>query len=190
MDVTVLLEPELRFDELSRVLDELGFEGRLHTTRHWDKRTQAMLFEAAKGKLPIDLDFLVPAGTEGPVRHHGTNTLPLFSHFEKRFAKIGEQVVGYNHSDTTVFTGPGYFSVRASEQDEGELLIDYTQLPKERAEGWPEIVPNSARLGRFVFEGMVDQLRALSSTVSIGRAIRHGKPADAWFVLVRQDPAE
>lgn len=191
MDVGVLLEPELRFDELGRVLDDLGFEGRLHTVRHWDKATQARLFEAAKGKRPLDLDFFVPAGTDerAPVRHHGKNTLPLFSHFEKRFAKFGDKIVGYNHQDMGVVTGPGYFTLRAGD-DEGEVAIDYTVLPTERAEGWPEILSNDAKLGRFVYAGMVDHMRGISNTVSIGRAAKGGKMMDAWFVLVRQDPSE
>ncbi len=53
---------------------------------------------------------------------------------------------------------------------------------------WPEIVPNSARLGRFVYYGMVDVMRGISTHVSIGRARKKSGWMDAWFVLVREDP--
>ena len=194
MDVTVLLEPELRFDELAKVLDELGFEGRLHAVREWGKSRQAQLFEAAKGKHPLTLDHFVPSGTaeRAPVRHHGKNTLPLFNHFEKRFMKASEagedRVVGYNHQDLGALTGPGYFMLRPGDE-EGEIAIDYTKLPTQRADGWPVIVPNEARLGKLVYAGMVDHMRGISSTVSIGRAAKGGKMMDAWFVLVREDPS-
>jgi len=191
MDVNVLLEPELRFDELAKVLDELGFEGRLHAVREWGKDTQAKLFEAAKGKHPLDLSHFVPAGTadRAPIRHFGKNTLPLFNHFEKRFMKTEGDgpIVGYNHQDMGILTGPGYFTVRDGD-DAGEIAIDYTMLPTQRADGWPDILPNEARLGKLVYAGMVDHMRGISSTVSIGRAAKGGKMMDAWFVLVRQEP--
>lgn len=191
MDVGVFLEPELRFDELARVLDELGFEGRLHAVREWGKSTQAKLFEAAKGKLALSKDHFVPSaiGERTPVRHHGKNTLPLFSNFEKRFMKCEPEgtIVGYNHQGMGVLTGPGYFTVRDGDEA-GEIAIDYTLLPTQRADGWPDILPNEARLGRLVYAGMVDHMRGISSTVSIGRAAKGGKMMDAWFVLVRQDP--
>ncbi len=74
------------------------------------------------------------------------------------------------------------------EGDEGEIAIDYTKLPTERADGWPDIIPNEARLGKLVYSGMVDHMRGICETVSIGRAAKGGKMMDAWFVLVRQDP--
>lgn len=196
MDVGVLLEPEVRFEELVRVLDELGFEGRLHAIREWGKATQAKLFEAAKGKHPLTMDHFVPSGTaeRTPVRHHGKNSLPLFNHFEKRFMKVApseesaeSSIVGYNHQDMGVLTGPGYFTVRNGD-DEGEIAIDYTKMPTQRADGWPAIIPNEARLGKLVYSGMVDHMRGICSTVSIGRAAKGGKMMDAWFVLVREDP--
>ena len=53
---------------------------------------------------------------------------------------------------------------------------------------WPEIVPNSVKLGRFVYAGMIDVMRGISSHVSIGRARKKHGWMDAWFVLVREDP--
>ena len=51
----------------------------------------------------------------------------------------------------------------------------------------PDIVPNEARLGRFVYAGMKDYMRRVSEHVSIGRAYKGGKPMNAWFVLCRED---
>ena len=56
-------------------------------------------------------------------------------------------------------------------------------------EAWPAIVPNEARLGRFVYAGMIDVMRGISTHVSIGRAKKKKGYMDAWFVLVREDRA-
>jgi len=194
MDVSVLLEPTIDLTRLAEVLDGLGHEGRVHTIRTWTKKRQAELFEAAKGKMPLDLDFLVPASV-GPlveVIHEGQNTLPMFNHFQKRFAKLeGEDfaIGGYNHQTMSPLTGPGYFVVKKGEgEHEGELAIDYTKLPKSKPASWPEIKPNEGGLGALVYGGMVDYLRGISTHVSIGRAYK-GKAMDAWFALVRKDPS-
>jgi hypothetical protein len=194
MDVTVLLEPTIDLERLGEVLDGLGHEGRVHTIRGWSKKRQAELFEVAKGVHPIDLDFLVPASM-GPlveVIHEGKNTLPVFTHFQKRFCKLaGEEhaVGGYNHQTLSGITGPGYFVVRKGDgEHEGELAIDYTKVPKTKPAGWPEIRPNEGGLGSLVYGGMIDYLRRISTHVSIGRAYK-GKAMDAWFALVRKDVA-
>jgi hypothetical protein len=194
MDVTVLLEPTIDLKRLAEVLDGLGHEGRVHAVRGCGKKRQAELFEAAKGHLPIDLDFLVPPSM-GPlveVIHEGKNTLPVFTHFQKRFVKLVDEdfkIGGYNHQTLSAVTGPGYFVVGLGEgEHEGELAIDYTKIPKTKPAGWPEIQPNSGGLGSLVYGGMIDYLRALSTHVSIGRAYK-GKAMDAWFALVRKDVA-
>ena len=116
MDVSVLLEPTIDLKRLAEVLDGLGHEGRVHATRAWGKKRQAELFEAAKGHMPLGLDFLVPASI-GPlveVIHDGKNTLPAFTHFQKRFVKLeGDDapIGGYNHQTLSPLTGPGYFVV-------------------------------------------------------------------------------
>ena len=194
MDVSVLLEPTIDLKRLSEVLDGLGHEGRVHTIHGWTRKRQAALFEAAKGYQPLDLDFLVPAST-GPhveVIHEGQNTLPVFSHFQKRFTKLeGEEcpIGGYNHQTLSGITGPGYFVVTKGEgEHESELAIDYTRLPKHKPASWPEIQPNKGGLASLVYGGMIDYLRGLSAHVSIGRAYK-GKAMDAWFALVRKDVA-
>lgn len=195
MDVSVLLEPTIDLNRLSEVLDGLGHEGRVHTIRGWKKMRQAEIFDAAKGFRPLDLDFLVPpsVGELVEVIHDGQNTLPMFSHFQKRFTKLpsGEEaeIGGYNHQSMSPFTGPGYFVCRkGTGEHEGELEIDYTKLPKHKPGSWPEIAPNEGGLASLVYGGMVDYLRGISTHVSIGRAYKGGKAMDAWFALVRKDP--
>jgi hypothetical protein len=198
MDLQVLLEPTVNLSRLAEVLDGLGHPGRLATIRGWEKSQQAKLFDAALGHHPLTLEHFVPASI-GPlteVIHHGKNSLPVFSHFQKRFMRpegASERVTelyGFNRQSNEGFTGPGYFVVHtawAEGQVEGEVAIDYRTLPTGKAGSWPEILPNTARLGRFVYAGMVDVMRGVSKNVSIGRAWKHGKYMDAWFALVRED---
>lgn len=192
MDVSVLLGQNIDLPRLAQVLDGLGHEGRVHTTQTWSTRDQARLFEAAKENGPLDLSFLVPDAVqplEGVI-HEGKNTLPVFSIFQKRFAKIPNvpELAGYNHQTMSLFTGPGYFVVGAGDgEHQGELAIDYTKLPSAKPDAWPEIVPNGGLIGSLVYGNMIDYLRRLSSHVSIGRAYKHGKPTDNWFALVRRD---
>ncbi len=121
------------------------------------------------------------------VVHFGRNSMPLFSTFQKRFCRPGDEhapeLWGYNEQPMRLFTGPGYFVAREIEHD--EVLIDYTALPAGRAPSWPELSPNHARLGRFIYDGTQDAMRGVSHHVSVGRAARAGKWLDNWFVLCR-----
>jgi hypothetical protein len=197
MDLGVLLDPKIDLPRLSHVLDELGHLGRLHTIHGWDGATLARLYDAAQGFRPVTLEDIVPSSTpdKTQVIHHGKNSLALFSHFQKRFAKslvVGDSAEptlwGYNFQTMAAFTGPGYFVARKG-TTEGEVDIDYRSLPAGKLDEWPEIVPNSSKLGRFVYAGMIDRLRGISSHVSIGRAEKGGQAIDAWFALCREDPA-
>lgn len=190
---------------LAEVLDGLGHVGRVETVRRWGKREQSRLYEAIKGHMPLTLDYFVPTTNDAlmPVIHEGKNSLPAFSYFQKRFCKPKEkagdtkaELWGYNESSAVSsmqvmpFIGPGYFCVHVPEgrdATDGEIDIDYRKVPTAKPHSWPEIIPNEAKLGRFVYAGMVDVMRGLSDHVSIGRAMKGGKWMDAWFVLVRED---
>lgn len=152
---------------------------------------QRRLFDAAEGYRPIELTHLVPADTPDlrEVQHDGLNTLPAFRNFAKVFTRPEEsagELWGYNRNpallETTV--GPGYF-VAHDHHVPGELLVNYLMLPPRGLPGWPPVIPNSARLSRFVYHGMQDVLRGVSEHVSIGRAQKGGRFLPAWFVLVR-----
>jgi hypothetical protein len=198
MDLTVLLEPTINMARLESVLDELGHSGRLATVHGWERKDLTRLFDAAKGHHALTLEHFVPSSI-GPlteVIHHGKNSLPVFTHFQKRFTRPeGElgatELWGFNRQANEPFTGPGYFVVHAdwegAEHVAGEVAIDYRTLPKGKVTAWPDVVPNSARLGRFVYDGMVDVMRGISKNVSIGRAWKGGKWMDAWFALCRED---
>ncbi len=198
MDVSVLLEPAIDLARLEEVLDGLGHEGRVHATRTWNKKRQAAIYEAVKGR-SIDMGFLVPPsmGTLVEVIHDLHNTLPVFHDSQKRFCRLPEgeeaKIAGYNHASTNPLTGPGYFIVRepdAADGDHaGEIAIDYRKLPKSKPAGWPEIRDNQGGLGGLVYGNMVDYMRRVSAHVSIGRATKNGKTMDAWFTLVRKDVA-
>jgi len=199
MNLNVFLEPAVDLAQLRRILDELGHPGRVDTIRGWDKKTQAKLYEAARGFHSITLDDFVPPSAEplGEVIHHGKNTLPTFSHFQKRFCKparseasaseaSASELLGYNHQTMMWVTGPGYFVVHPSETA-GEVDIDYLRVPKDKPAAWPPVQDNDHGLARLVYGGMVDVMRGISQHVSIGRAKKKGKFVDNWFVLCRED---
>ena len=127
------------------------------------------------------------------VRHHGKNTLPAFTHFEKRFCRPKgadphkpEALYGFNFQTLSPLTGPGYFlAVEASGRP--EVLVDYNRVPEDQPEGWPAIRANERGLSRFVYGFMVDTLRRVSEHVTIGSAARKGKDLGSWFVLCRQE---
>jgi hypothetical protein len=195
MDLQNLIQVHLDIPRLAKDLDELGHAGRVWSVRQWTRANMATLWDAAKGFRPLTLDDYVPPGVPPHVEviHHGKNSLPAHTHFQKRFCRpklpeSGDILIGFNFQTLSPVTGPGYFVTHASSQP-GEVDIDYTVLPKEKPDGWPTLLPNSARLGRFVYFEMIDVMRGISTHVSIGRAKRKRGYMDAWFVLVREDRA-
>ena len=176
---------------LALALDALGDEERVLAVRQIGGRDQARLWAACGGR-GTTLEDIIPAG--GPpvaeVIHAGKNSLPLFSHFEKRFCRPddrGDVLYGYNEGATRPLIGPGYFVARLFE-DRGEVGVDYYQVPPDGASlppGWPAIQPNEKGLQRFVFARMVDYLRKVSDHVLIGRAVKNGKDTSNYFLLCR-----
>ncbi len=184
----------LAAETLDMAAIEQWFDGasasdRLDVVRGIGKSAQAKLFEAAKDRGRVDLEYMVPSSI-GPLKeviHEGHNSLPMFTMFQKRFARLPDKAAlsGYNEQAMRWATGPGFFEAR---EEGDEIAIDYTRLPAQKAEGWPEILPQTARLGRFVYADMVDMLRRVSAHVTIGRAIKKGKETENYFLLCRQDP--
>ena len=185
----LMQQPSIDINALEVALDAATHDERVAASRLFTGKLQRRLFDAAEGR-PVTMEQMVP--TNDPLReviHVGTNTLPAFRHFEKRFARPASlepnRAVGYNHNWYWQFTTPGYY-VAYQDETTGEMFVDYTQLPTERVETWPPIMSNSSRLGLVIFAGMVDRLRRVSEHVTIGRAYKK-KAMNAWFVLVRDD---
>lgn len=174
---------------LAAFFDGLPQSERIEAACDLSAREQARLFDAAKGFRPIRIADFVPAELPQlrPVIHHGRNSLPAFTRFQKRFCRSPEEgrLWGYNQQGMIWAIGPGYF--QTYDVADGEVLIDYVTVPKGRAEGWPELRDNGAGLSRFVYYRTQDLMRGVSRHVSIGRASRDGKQMDNWFVLCREE---
>ncbi|MFO0747740.1 MAG: hypothetical protein U1F43_19055 [Myxococcota bacterium] len=173
-------------------LDGLDLQQRIAATRALGKSDQAALWEVCQGNETSAEDFVpahVPLGRE--VIHYGKNSLPLFSHFQKRFARAAEAdtVYGYNWNGIGWTTaGPGYF-IGHHDADMGHAFgLDYYHLPPSDAvlpAGWPAMRANEIGLQRFIYAEMIDYMRRVTDGVTIGRAWRKGKVTDNYFVLVR-----
>lgn len=176
---------------LASFLDELSDAERMAQTLSLGSDEQARLFELVAGARRFSPEDLAPPETPAltGVRHEGKNSLYLFTRFAKVFAVPDEPTAqperwGFNDGSSLVKTtvGPGYF---VAVQQGDEVLVDYTRLPKKPLVGAPAILPNDARLSRFVFNQTRDVVRGVSKHVSIGRAWRGTRQLDNWFVLCR-----
>lgn len=182
---------------LGEALDKMDPQSRLWTAMSITSEELQALWDIFEGD-SADASHFVPSGTDAlkEVIHHGKNSLPAFNFFQKRFCLADDDsgdLWGYNHGDTAWAIGPGYYVAHGTEGEDGppsDYVIDYTRLPKKKPDTWPEILPNEAKLGRFVYAGMKDYMRKVSEHVSIGRAYKGGKPMNAWFLLCREDPAD
>ncbi len=172
--------------QLAAHLDALDAGQRVEQCRALGKRLQKRLWEICADAPVFTLEDLIPSSETGTVRWAGKNSLGLFTHFEKRFARQSGVVVGYNFNPGIAwFTGPGYFTTVQAPDRPREILIDYTRVPETAPEGWPAVKDNTRGTGKLVYGGMHDFCRRVSSTVIIGAATRKGKPIDAYFVLAR-----
>lgn len=183
--------PTVTAADLASFLDELPDAVRLAQTMALGSDEQARLFEIVAGARRFTVDDLAPQSSTplNGVRHEGKNSMLLFTRFAKVFAMPDEPTAqperwGYNEGSSLVKTavGPGYF---VAVQQGDEVLVDYTLTPKKPLNNAPAILPNDARLSRFVFNQTKDLVRGVSKHVSIGRASRGTRQLDNWFVLCR-----
>lgn len=182
-----------KIEEIAAWLDAKAPNVRIEEVRALGPAEQQILWRLCAGRATT-LDDLVPPdyGPLQPVRHYGRNTQPAFKLFEKRFCRPAratpEPVLwGYNEGPTRSFIGPGYFVVRSTPTDpRGAAVVDYWQVPPEKPESWPKIVPNERGLQRFVYGHMEDFLRKVSTHVSIGRAWRERRESPHLFLLCRE----
>lgn len=182
--------PDATQAKLAAHLDALDGEARVRECRALSAKQQKRLWEKCAGAPAFTLEDLVPPslGEGQTVIYAGKNSLPAFTHFEKRFQRRGGQVIGYNHNPqlVTAFAGPGYFTAVVSPNDAREVLFDYTKTPSETPEGWPPVKDNSGGLRKLVYGNLHDFNRRVSKDVMIGFATRLGKPMDSYFVLCRR----
>jgi len=191
MKTPLMIRSGASIEEIAARLDLLQHAERVAEVRTWKASDLRALYELTADRPAPKAHFVPPSVPDGvPVRHFGINSLPLFRHFEKRFlrdAGTGE-LHGYNHQTMSPVTGPGYFVV--TEPGAGErAIIDYHRIPPEVPhESWPRLAPNTRLPQLLVYGHMRDLMQLVSRHVSIGRAEKKGKPAPAWFALVRQEP--
>ena len=177
---------------IAQWLDALTHEERVAELRTLSAGDMRQLWTLTEGNRTTLLDMVPDTVPElEPVHHVGWNSLPVFRAFEKRFCRAphgdGTAIVGYNEGQTRGVVGPGYFVVRDCGDDErGGVVIDYTLLPEQIPTDWPEVRCNTKGVSNLVYAYMHDYMRSLSANVTVGRAWRKGKVANAYFVLCRE----
>ena len=180
-------------DRFRATLADLSDKQRVAAVRALSKADMARLWDACVGAETTAEDFVpahVPVGVE--VVHWGQNSLPAFSRFEKRFARAADVpnvVYGYNWNGIPTWStlGPGYF-VGHFDGAQQAFGLDYYETPPASAPlpaGWPTIVPNERGLQFFIYGKMIDYMRKVGSGVTIGRAWKHGRMTNNYFVLAR-----
>jgi hypothetical protein len=192
--LTLLACDPIKPAEVAGFLDGLSHTERVRVIRSAGRTPQRKLYAAVAGHGSVRLTDLVPPGRGAfeTVRHFGKNTLPAFTHFEKRFcrpegqeAAAPRELWGFNFQRLQPLTGPGYY-VAYEDAPHGEVLVDYTRVPPSAPPGWPAVRGNERGLSRFVYGFMVDRLRRVSKHVTIGSAARHGREFGSWFLLCRE----
>jgi len=171
-------------------LDGLDSEDRVQQVRAIPGRLHGRLFEEVRGYRSLGFGDFVPAEKENRsfVRHYGKNSLPVFTHFEKRFARPedGAPVLwGFNHGALMGVIGPGHFVMRTGPLP-GELHVDYYSIPPEQLDEAPALAPNDKGISTLVYGHMIDVLRGVSKHVTIGRAIKKGRETPNYFLLCRE----
>jgi len=171
-------------------LDALSHDERVAQVRAIPGKLQERLFAATHTHRSLSFEDFVP--TDHPertfVRHYGKNSLPVFSHFEKRFARPepGSPVLwGFNHGPLMGLIGPGHFIMRTGPES-SELHVDYYSTPPERLDGAPPLAANDKGISTLIYGNMIDVLRGVSKHVTIGRAVKHGKETPNYFLLCRE----
>jgi len=138
----------------------------------------------------LTLEDIVPAAEKRTIIYEGRNSLPLFSGFQKRFARVaGGAIVGYNHQSMSFVTGPGFFVVQEPSgkgEHAGEPYFDYTAAPPAIPEGFPAYAANEKGFSKLVYMDLLDYMRGAAKGVIVGRAWKRGSPEGSYFVLVRE----
>ncbi len=187
-----LLDQGAGREEIAVLMNELSPGERVDQALSITGGRVAKLFRAVEGGPQLTLQHFVPddVATSRTVIFEGRNSLPMFTRFQKRFARLESgQLIGYNHQTMAFATGPGFFVVKEGRPDASllkELYLDYTDVPKEVPSGWPRFHPNAAGLSLLVYANMKDYMRQVATNVYIGAAYKRGKGQNQYFILARQ----
>jgi hypothetical protein len=195
-DLRLLIRQQpVGLESIRRFLDDLSHAARVAAIRSLGRAELSRLYKGADGFKAVTLEDLVPAAFADfeTVRHHGKNSLPVFTHFEKRLCRPRRvdresvaELYGFNFQALASITGPGYFIARAAEE-RPEVLIDYSRVPTQHPHSWPPARRNERGVSRFVYGCLFDTLRGVSEHVTVGSAARKGKDLGSWFALCRED---
>jgi hypothetical protein len=160
-------------------LDALDHDERIAECLDISKQQQKRLWEitSADPEEPQDL----VAGNSSAV-FAGRNTLPLFTRFEKRFARHQGALIGFNVHPLGWLTGPGYFTVASGPTG---LIFDYNRVPDDGPNGWPRVRHNNRGFAKPVYGGLLDDTVWVARDVLTGSARRGGVSLDSYFVLAR-----
>jgi hypothetical protein len=178
-------------DMIATFLNGLSPEDRVEEALSLRNKEVANLYGAvARGPVTAIADFCPKDAREGTtIIFEGRNSLPTFSRFQKRMARLSSgQVVGYNHQTMSFATGPGFFVVQKASDGadvKDEAYFDYTAKPEGVPTGWPAYKPNDAGLANFVYKGMKDYMRQVADHTYVGEAFKGGKSQKAFFILTR-----
>jgi len=182
-----LLQAKASAKEIESFLDGLSPSARLEQVLSITGSGVGRLYHAVADAPPIPLEEFIPQSTKGTLIYEGRNSLPLFTRFQKRFARGPEgEVVGYNHQTMSIVTGPGFFVVKppSGQGEHGkELLFDYTERPPFIPEGWPAFKSNESGFSRFVYRNMKDYCRRVARGVVVGKAYELDVDRHAYFSL-------
>jgi len=175
-------------DELRSFLDGLSGRARVDEALSLGGGEVAKLYRICADGPPVVPEDFVPASLDDDttVIFEGRNSLPTFSRFQKRFARLDDEIVGYNHQTMAFVTGPGYFMVAPASADgdvPGELYFDYTKTPRRIPTSWPKLQSNTSGLSRLVYAHMKDYMRSVAKDVVVGAAYKKGKAQNAFFLL-------
>lgn len=174
-------------EPLASALEGVDYNSRVNFIRGLGWGQLVAMWDLAKDTELHASELLVPDGVS---ICEGKNALPVFCWFQKRFARVGDEIVGYNHNSpfVTWWVGPGHFVAYDSPEKPGEVWVDYRNLPQARHPDFPELLTNDRGiLPRATYGGMVDKVRRVSKTVLIGDSFtgtHQEKPKYVKFALV------
>lgn len=179
-------------EALAAALDAATHPERVAWLRSLRRRHVRQLWGLAEGRTLTPEHFVYEDGA--PRVHQGRNTLvlPQLRNFQKRFGRVGDEIVGYNHPLGGLklvrwFQGWGPFTLVPSEDVPGEVWVDYRTKPATQHAEMPRF---RRHLGPrwVVYGGMIDAMRRVSRDVTVGQSILKSFPVGVGecFVLVRE----